>query len=280
MSNESFRNDPLTEPSEATPTEPMPVAGMAGDGSTETRTATEPVPPDAQTDSHTAKEEARQVGREGQAAGKHVADTAKDEAQNVAEEAKGQAQNLARTLQSELNDQAGAQQQRAAHGLRSFSDELHSMADNSQQHGMATQWVKEAAARVGSAAGWLDERDPTSVLQETKRFARNRPVTFLAIAAGAGLLAGRLARSLKDASDGGSSGAESQTAPPQARPVGDAAQGSLKGGIENVEPPDETLAQPVPGYPSSAPGYPSRSPGGPPSSVEPTFPDDGARGLS
>ncbi|WP_209324971.1 hypothetical protein [Brevibacterium renqingii] len=280
MSNESFRNDPLPDPPEATPTEPLPATGIAG---TEDADAAPEQGRSSDQDgsrAEAAKDEARQVGREGQAAGKHVADTAKDEAQNVAAEAKGQAQNLARTLQSELSDQAAHQQQRAAEGLRSFSDELHSMADNSEQPGMATQWVKEAAGRLGSAAGWLDERDPASVLNETKRFARNRPVAFLAIAAGAGLLAGRLARGLKGAGDGGSSGPESQTAPPGTRPEGEAARGSLRGGIGNVEPPEETLAQPVDGYPSEAPGYPATAPGGRPSSLEPTFPDDGARGLS
>ena len=45
-------------------------------------------------------------------------------------------------------------------------------------------------------ASWLDGRDPGSLLTEVKSFARQRPGTFLLLAAGAGVLAGRLSRSL------------------------------------------------------------------------------------
>ena len=46
-------------------------------------------------------------------------------------------------------------------------------------------------------ASWLENRDPGSLLDEVKSFARQRPGTFLLAAAGAGLLAGRLGRSLQ-----------------------------------------------------------------------------------
>ena len=46
-------------------------------------------------------------------------------------------------------------------------------------------------------ASWLENRDPGSLLEEVKSFARQRPGTFLLAAAGAGLLAGRLGRSLQ-----------------------------------------------------------------------------------
>ncbi|WP_309131121.1 hypothetical protein [Brevibacterium sp.] len=239
-----------------------------------------------------AKGEAQQVGQEGAAAGRHVADTAKGEARNVAEEAKGQAQSLMHTLQHDLNEQAGTQQKRAAEGLKSVSEELRSMADNSEQNGIATQWVQEAASRLGSVAGWLDDRDPSSVLEETKRFARNRPGTFLAIAAGAGLVAGRLARSLKENSSGSGSSSSSNSStgspssgagapvssPPSVPPqAGDYRRDPLEGGVPATGAPETRTA---PGYPSQPPAYPTSSPSAAPSRVDPTFPDDGARGLN
>ena len=45
-------------------------------------------------------------------------------------------------------------------------------------------------------ASWLENREPGDLLGEVQRFARNKPGTFLLLAAGAGVLAGRLTRGL------------------------------------------------------------------------------------
>lgn len=141
-----------------------------------------------------AKHEAGQVKREGAEAGKKVAGTAKDEAGHVADQAKSKAKGLVSELGDDVRGQAQTQQQRVADGLRSVSQELGSMAENSEEQGMATNLVRQAASRTDAAAGWLGDRDPGSLLDEVKTFARKRPGAFLAIAAGAGLLAGRLSR--------------------------------------------------------------------------------------
>ncbi|TLM80215.1 hypothetical protein FDW83_19020, partial [Pseudarthrobacter sp. NamE2] len=47
-----------------------------------------------------------------------------------------------------------------------------------------------------SVASWLENKQPGDLLNEVQRFARNRPGTFLLLAAGAGVLAGRLTRGL------------------------------------------------------------------------------------
>ncbi len=125
-----------------------------------------------------------------------MAETAKAEAANVASEAKANAKDLLYQARSDLTDQAGAQQQKVANGLRSVSDELHAMAQASDQPGVATDLVRQAAERSSAVAAWLDGRDPGSLLNEVKSFARQRPGTFLLLAAGAGVLAGRLTRSL------------------------------------------------------------------------------------
>jgi hypothetical protein len=124
-----------------------------------------------------------------------VAGTVKDQASNVAGEAKSQARNLMDQTRSELRDQAGVQQRRVSTGLHSVGDELQRMASTSENPGLATDLVRQASSRVEGIASWLEARNPGSLLEEVKRFARQRPGTFIAIAAGAGILAGRLTRS-------------------------------------------------------------------------------------
>src|SRR6476661_5415601 len=143
-----------------------------------------------------AKTEASQVANQAAGAAQDVAQTAKAEAANVATEVKTNARDLLHQAKSDLTSQAGTQQQKVAEGLRSVAGELHSMAAASDQPGVATDLVRQAAERSSAVASWLDGRDPGSLLTEVKSFARQRPGTFLLLAAGAGVLAGRLSRSL------------------------------------------------------------------------------------
>ena len=142
------------------------------------------------------RQEAGDVPRTAADSAQNVAETAKSEAANVASEAKANAKDLLQQARHDLTEQASAQQQKVASGLRSVSDELHAMARASDQPGVATDLVRQAAERSSSVAAWLDGRDPGSLLNEVKSFARQRPGTFLLLAAGAGVLAGRLTRSL------------------------------------------------------------------------------------
>lgn len=164
-----------------------------------------------------AREQASNLGSEAASAGQRVAGVAKDEVGNVASEAKYQAKDLLHQARTELTEQAGAQQERVAGGLRSLSDELNSMAQSSEG-GMAADLVRQVATRAGDVAGWLDQRDPGSLLQEVQDFARRKPGVFIAGAALAGILAGRLTRSLSGGSSGstttgGSTGASADTTP-------------------------------------------------------------------
>lgn len=142
------------------------------------------------------KDEAGDVARTAKESAQSVAETAKAEAANVASEVKSNARDLLYQARSDLTQQAGTQQQKVADGLRSISDELHAMARASDQPGVASDLVRQVAERSTSVASWLDGRDPGSLLNEVKSFARQRPGTFLLLAAGAGVLAGRLTRSL------------------------------------------------------------------------------------
>ncbi len=144
--------------------------------------------------------------QQGTQAASDVASTAQQEATQVAREAKDQARELWGRTRSDLTEQAATQQTRVAGGLRELSDQLGSMAGAADQDGMAKGLVEDVARRADEAARWLDQRDPGSLLEEARSFARQRPGAFLAIAAGVGVLAGRLSRSLIDESrDSGSS---------------------------------------------------------------------------
>ena len=147
-----------------------------------------------------AKDQATQVGQSAADAGQHVAGVAKDQAQNVVAEAGSQAKDLLGQARTELTEQAGQQQQRLAAGLHALGDELHSMAHHSEQPGVATDLARQGASRSHDAASWLESREPGNLVEEVKSFARQRPGTFLLAALGAGLLAGRLTRGVKDAS--------------------------------------------------------------------------------
>ncbi|WP_160141107.1 MULTISPECIES: hypothetical protein [Cryobacterium] len=128
------------------------------------------------------------------AAGQHVAGVTKEEIHKVGSETKKQAKDLYRETQSELADQAAAQQKRVASGIRSLGDEFGAMAGKSETQGVASDLAQQAATRAAGIADWLDQRDPGSLLGEVKNYARRKPGTFIAIAAVAGVLAGRLTR--------------------------------------------------------------------------------------
>ena len=128
-----------------------------------------------------------------------TAETAKEEASKVTDEARRQVRDLAGQTRDEVASQARQQKDRAVGGLRTLSDELRSMAGGTEQSGMAGDLTQEAARRAGDLAGWLDSREPGELIDEVRTFARQRPGLFLALAAGAGVLAGRLTRGMTQA---------------------------------------------------------------------------------
>ncbi len=145
-------------------------------------------------------------------AGRHVVDVAKDETRSVASETKDQARRFLGEVGDELSSQAAAQQTRLAGGLRSAGSDLSEMAKASTGSGYASELVRGAGDRVDAVGRWLEQRDPRSVLEEVKGFARRRPGVFIAIAIGAGVLAGRVTRAIMSPPDGdGSSGRRAMT---------------------------------------------------------------------
>ena len=115
-------------------------------------------------------------------------------------------------MTSEVKSQAGSQQQKITEGIRGVSDELRSMADKSDNK-FVSGIVEQASQRSGSAASWLENRDASDILEDVKAFARRKPGTFLAIAAGTGLVAGRLTRGAKDNSSSADTSGRGQDLP-------------------------------------------------------------------
>ena len=142
----------------------------------------------------TAKSEAGNIKDTAAGAASDVKDVAKGEVSNVASEAKYQAKNLVDQTRSELRGQVGNQQSLLASRLNSWASELGSMASKSDDSGPMTELAQEASRRVGEFSHWLDNHEPSDLLDEVKRFARRRPGTFLALAAAAGVVAGRVTR--------------------------------------------------------------------------------------
>ena len=142
----------------------------------------------------TAKSEAGNVKDTAVGAAAGVKDVAKSEASNVAQEAKYQARNLVDQARSQLRDQASNQKSAVAEKLHGFASELGSMASKADESGPMSDLVQDASRRVGEISHWLDNHEPTDLLDEVKRFARRRPVAFLVIAAAAGVVAGRVTR--------------------------------------------------------------------------------------
>jgi ElaB/YqjD/DUF883 family membrane-anchored ribosome-binding protein len=151
-----------------------------------------------------AKSEGARVAGDAAEGGKHVAKVAAHEASSVAGEAKDQARSLLSQAGSELSTQASTQMDHLVTWLRQLADELRSMSHStsgSEGPQVATGLAERGADLADQAAGWLGDHEPRAVFDEVGSFARRRPGTFLLVAAGAGLLVGRLTRGLAAGAD-------------------------------------------------------------------------------
>ena len=133
------------------------------------------------------KSQSRMVADDATEGGKHVARVAADEAASVADEAKTQARSLWEQASSQLSNQAADQKSTLASWLRGLAEELRSMADAPQRDplaygpssagtpGFATGLADRGANYARSAASWLEDREPSAILDEVGSFARRRP---------------------------------------------------------------------------------------------------------
>jgi hypothetical protein len=196
--------------------------------------------------------------------GQHVAGVAADEARSVAGEAAQQVRGIADQargqVRDQLDEQSRTQRDRVVGTLGTLGDDLHRMADGADS-GLATDLAREVADRVQGVARHLDGREPSDLLDDVRRFARQRPGTFLLGALAAGVVVGRVARGARD-------GAVAAGAEPTA--------GARTPGAAYV---DTTPTRPVPsgGAPTSPPVTPApptmgTAAGEPVEPVEPVHP--------
>jgi hypothetical protein len=118
-----------------------------------------------------------------------------------------------------------------------LGDRLGSLADgDTESAGPLLDYVRDGRDRVTSFADRL-EQGPDVVLDDIRRFARNRPMVFLACAGGLGFLAGRLVRA---GSSGNGASADAQGATADATPA--AGSAGFDGGPGDIAlPPDVDL---------------------------------------
>jgi hypothetical protein len=223
----------------------------------------------------TAAQAGGEVASTAAQAGSQVASTAVDQAKEVAQETQRQAMNLVDQGRSQLQEQATAQQQKAAEGLSSLVEELRGMVSGTalSTSGPAHDLVRQATDKIENFAGWLQNREPSDLLEEVRSYARRKPGTFLVGAAVAGVLAGRLTSGVRKAHSNGGSGGQQPTGTsyPQTRYAQNYAEPALA--YEPATEPagyPETLGAPAGTTPVPPPPYGTVPPAG--SVVPPTTP--------
>jgi hypothetical protein len=145
----------------------------------------------------TASEQAAQVASTAKEQATQVVSAAGEQAKAVAADAKDQARQLVDNSRQQLRSQAGEQTQKAATSLRDLGDQLQRMVSGEgPAEGPAADIARQAAQTVQRFADNLENRRPEELLEDVKRFARQRPGLFVLGALGAGFVAGRVLRTV------------------------------------------------------------------------------------
>ena len=146
------------------------------------------------------------------AAAGEVASTAKEQARSFAGEARSETGHVMNDVQGRLREEAEDQTRKASGNLRQWSQDLESMAENADTDSPVGDVVRQVAEGGRGTADFLDDRGVDGLLEETRGFARRRPVAFLVGAAVAGFALGRVLKVSPSTSDqGGSEGSEGGT---------------------------------------------------------------------
>lgn len=149
-----------------------------------------------------AREQASQITDQAKGAARQMADTTRQEASEVTNEALDHAKSLASSAREEALSHAATQQQRLAQQSRSATDDLQRLARGEQpESDLVSQVLSSVADRAHQFTTALETKTPEDLLTDVRRFAARRPGTFLTVAAGVGLVAGRLTRGLADTND-------------------------------------------------------------------------------
>jgi hypothetical protein len=162
---------------------------------TDTRTSNPPPSTGEKSTAEQAKEKAADVAASATQSAGEVAGEAKDKAAEVAVTAADQLGSVVGTARQELRSKAADEASNLGRRLEEIAEELRAMGTASSEHGgVAANLVTGVADQVDRSARRLSEGDLDAALEDVKRFARNRPGTFLLGAMGAGFAVGRLLR--------------------------------------------------------------------------------------
>lgn len=169
----------------------------------------------------TATQQASEVKSTAKEQASTVANEAIEQTAAVAEQATDQVRNLANQATSEVRTQANQQTERLADGLRSFAGQIQALVEGDTQNaGQLPDYARQATDQLQHLAGRIGDRGFEGVVDDVQRFARRRPGLFLAGAAAAGFLGGRLARGAQKASQQGlMSSSDTGTTPEPAAPL-------------------------------------------------------------
>jgi hypothetical protein len=167
-----------------------------------------------------------------------VAQTAKEEVRHARDEATHQTRRVLDQLQSDVRTRADGEAQRVASTLHDTSEQLRSMADATGGQGFAAALAQEGARATERLASRIDQGGLDAVLADVRSWARRNPGTFLAGAAAAGFVLGRIVR---------------HAAPPESH-----ARAAPVGSEAPVAPPPPAAE---PAYASSFPGDGDTAPG-------------------
>jgi hypothetical protein len=154
-------------------------------------------------------EQAKEVAKQTTERAADVAGEVTQQAKVVARDAKDHARQLFDQGRQHLDEEARTRSHQAAGGLRTLADQLGALSSgHTEQAGALGDYAQQGRAQLSRLADRL-EQGPTAVLGDVRRFARRQPVVFLAAAGALGFVAGRLARSTRDATQDGGSGTPS-----------------------------------------------------------------------
>ena len=143
-----------------------------------------------------AVEESKQVAQTTGEQTREVAAAVKDQAAEVVQAAKEQGRNVADETREQLRRQANSQTERLAEALRNLGSQVHALADGKvEEAGGVRDYARQAGTTVQEWAGRVESRGVQGLTRDLEQVARRRPGVFLAGAAAAGFVIGRLVRS-------------------------------------------------------------------------------------
>jgi hypothetical protein len=142
-----------------------------------------------------AKGAASDVASEVTSAAADVKETAKTEVRSVVSDATERAGQVMQTTRSELRSQVADKTRSVASSLDSVAQQLTSMAEKADDpESPVTQLAKTAADQIRHQSQRLEQGGVEGLIEDARRFARNRPGAFVLGSVAAGLLFGRLAK--------------------------------------------------------------------------------------